>query len=355
MNSFLKRVVVFLCACVLSSIAQATDKFIFAWPSAINSGVAPLSFAKKLGYWDQEDLDLEVQVLTGSGVIVPQLLTGNIDGAYSSLETLVIARQPGKLNFPIIFPYNYLRNSIWEFAVLEDSDIESFEDMKGKTIGVLGLSSGNIYMTHAILESKGISKDDINLMAVGTGAAAFDALKTKQIDVLNLFDTAHVRAEQNNIPIRRIALPQEFQGVSSHGISVTQKLLEENPDLVARFGRALTKGTIACQANLDACIRAYWDDYPAMRPAEKNIESVLENEKEVLKKRMENLTYFRDTDEAQFGEFSDYDWDILIKALEGGGEVSDPNIPYETLFSNALVPQYNDFDVDVVIEQAKGL
>src|SRR5690606_24949658 len=123
---------------------------------------------------------------------------------------------------------------------------------------VLGLTSGNIFMSRAILASQGVPASDVKFLAVGTGAAAFDALKTRQVQVLNLFDTAHVRVEQNGIPIRRVPLPAAYQGLSSHGISVTRKLYDENPDLIARFGRALTKGTVACQANLESCIRAYW-------------------------------------------------------------------------------------------------
>lgn len=339
-------------ACTLSTLAIANDTFIFAWPSAINSGVAPLSYAKKLGYWQAENIDLTVQVLTGSGLIVPQLLAGNIQGAYSSLEPLVIARQPGKPNHPILFPYNYLRNSIWEFAVLQDSPIHNFADMAGGTIGVLALTSGNIFISRAILRSQGVQEDRIKLLGVGTGAASFDALKTGQIQVLNLFDTAHVRIEQNGIPIRRIPVPEEFQGLSSHGISVTQKLFQENPDLIARFGRALSKGTLACQANPDSCIRAYWEDYPAMRPRPEQEQATLERERDVLKVRMANLSYFRPGQEQQYGAFSDKDWTTLIAALKSGGEISRTDIDLSTLYSNALVPQYNQFDVQAVKQQA---
>ncbi|MGY0801697.1 ABC transporter substrate-binding protein [Bordetella bronchiseptica] len=333
--------------------ASAADKFVFAWPSAINSGVAPLSYAKKLGYWQDERIDLTVQVLTGSGVIVPQLLAGNIQGAYSSLETLVVARQPGKPDYPILFPYNYLRNSIWEFAVLKDSPIQSFADMKDATIGVLGLTSGNIFMSRAILASQGVPAGDVKFLAVGTGAAAFDALKTRQVQVLNLFDTAHVRVEQNGIPIRRVPLPAAYQGLSSHGISVTRKLYDQNPDLIARFGRALTKGTVACQANLESCIRAYWDDYPAMKPRPDQEQATLEREKEVLKVRMANLNYFRDGQPRQYGAFSQEDWTMLIEALKLGNEVTKTDIPLDTLYSNKLVGEYNKFDADAVARQAR--
>ncbi|HMV38192.1 MAG TPA: ABC transporter substrate-binding protein, partial [Plasticicumulans sp.] len=48
---------------------------------------------------------------------------------------LRIARQPGKQNFPLKFVYNYLRNSVWEFAVPADSQVKTIADLKGKTIG----------------------------------------------------------------------------------------------------------------------------------------------------------------------------------------------------------------------------
>lgn len=211
----------------ISYSAQAKDNFVFAWPSAINSGVAPISLARQLGYFDAEKLDVQVQVLTGSGVIVPQLLAGKIDAAYSSLEPLVISRQPGKPNFPLRFVYNFLPRSIWEFVVPANSPIKSLSDLKGKTIGELALGSGNIFMTRAILSDAGVAWSDVKLQAVGTGVAAFEALRSGQIDVLNLFDTAHVRLEQSGTVIRRLEVPPKTQNLSSHGIQVTEEKADE--------------------------------------------------------------------------------------------------------------------------------
>jgi len=355
--SFGRRGVLAVCLafCALGhGAAEAKDKFVFAWPSAINSGVAPLTFAAQLGYFDKEDLDVPIQVLTGSGVIIPQLLAGNIQGAYSSLEPLVIARQPGKPNYPIIFAYNYLRRSIWEYAVLADSPIKTFADLKGAKIGVLALSSGNIFMTRAIVEQQGVPWNDIKLLSVGTGVAAFDALKTGQIQMLNLFDTADVRLEQEGTKIRRLQVPPEFEGLSSHGISITQALMKDNPGLVARFGRALTKGTLACQANLEACVHSYWAAYPALRPAPDAQADAMKKEKEVLAVRMTNLTYFRPGSKEQMGAFSEQDWTKLIEALKVGGEVTKTDIPLDSLYSNALVADYNRFDLGEVLSQAKA-
>lgn len=338
----------------LTATAHAKEKFIFAWPSAINSGVAPLSFARQLGYFDEENLDVQIQVLTGSGVIVPQLLAGKIDAAYSSLEPLVISRQPGKPNFPLRFVYNLFPRSIWEFVVPAGSPIKSLSDLKGKTIGELALSSGNIFMTRAILQDAGVAWSDVKLQAVGTGVAAFEALRTGQIDVLNLFDTAHVRLEQSGTVIRRLEVPAKMQNLSSHGVQVTEEKLAKSAPQLEGFGRALAKGIIACQANLSACIRAYWANYPELAPKIGTEVQNLKAEVQVLELRMQNLLPPGRGTTQPYGAFTDDDWTQLIEALKTGGEVSNAAIPLNTLYTNALVPAYNRFDVKAVQAQAKA-
>jgi NitT/TauT family transport system substrate-binding protein len=345
-------IVVALCTCAGAAFAQ--DRFIFVWPSAINSGVAPLSFARQLGYFEAEKLDVQIQVLSGTAVIVPQLLAGKVDAAYASLEPLVISRQPGKPNFPLRFVYNLFPRSIWEFVVPEKSPIQKISDLRGKTIGVFALTSGNIFMTRAILQDAGVPWNEVKLQAVGTGVAAFEALRNGQIDVLNLFDTAHVRLEQSGTAIRRLEVPAKMQNLSSHGIEVTEAKLKQNPELLERFGRALTKGSIACTANLPACVRAYWQDYPALKPATGVEEENLKREVEVLRIRMPNLLPPGRDKTVPTGAFTEEDWKVLIEALKAGGEVTDPNIPLSTLYTNALVPAYNRFDRAKVEEEARA-
>ena len=356
--SFRRRAcTIFLAAAMafgLTGHAQAKDVFTFAWPSAINSGVAPLSFARQLGYFNAENLDVKVQVLTGSGVIIPQLLAGKIDAAYSSLEPLVISRQPGKPNFPLVFVYNLFPRSIWEFVVRKDSPIQTLADLKGKTVGELALSSGNIYMTRAILQDAGVSWSDVKLQGVGTGVAAFEALRSGQIDVLNLFDTAHVRLEQSGTAIRRLAVPEKIQNLSSHGIQVTDEKLRRDAGQLEGFGRALTKGILACNANLPACVRAYWSNYPELRPTTGSETENLQREVEVLEVRMRNLLPPGSGTSRPYGAFSDEDWTKLIEALKTGGEVTETAIPLKTLYTNALVPSFNRFDAAEVEKQARA-
>jgi NitT/TauT family transport system substrate-binding protein len=324
--------------------SAAPEKLTFAWPSAINSGLAPMAFASELGFFKEENIEPEIVVLQGSGTIIPQLMSGEVFSAYSSLEPLPISRQPGKPNFAFKFVYNYMRNSIWEIAVLDSSPVKEVKDLAGKTIGVGGLQWGNVPTTRAILQFSGVAASNVTLVGVGTGVPAFEALKRGQIDALNLFDTMHAGLEQMGTKIRRLKFPAEFQGVSSHGFPATDKMIKERPDLIARFGRAMTKGTLACAAALDKCVRAYWKLYPAQKPADEA--AALQREMSALKPRMANLTYFAPGEaKQQMGSFSAGDWRATIEALKIGGQI-DPlaKIDIDSLYTNQFVAEFNKFD-----------
>ncbi len=340
--------------CALALPATAKDKFIYGVPSAISSAIANFVFAKELGYFDQENIEVELVPLSGSSVIIPQLLSGQIHASGASMEPLVIARQPGKQNFPLKFVYNYLRNSVWEFAVTADGPIRTIADLKGKSIGVVSLGSGNVYTTRAILAASGVDPKSVTLQPVGFGGQAFQALKTNQIQALNLWDSAHAALEIGGTPIRRLDVPKEFQGMSSHGFEVTDKLLKENPQLIARFGRAVSKGSVACQANMTGCLQAFWKHYPEQKPKVGTEAEILRKELTIMKSRLDNITYFRAGEPRQWGTYSDRDWKLLIAALKEGGEVTNENIPMSSLYTNELVPEYNKFDPEAVARQARA-
>lgn len=339
---------------VSAAPAAAKDKFVYGVPSAISSAIANFVFAQELGYFERENIELEMVPLAGSSVIIPQLLSAQIHASGASLEPLVIARQPGKPNFPLKFVYNYLRNSVWEFAVLRDSPIKTVADLRGKTLGVVSLGSGNIYTTRAILASAGVPWDSVKIQPVGFGVQAFEALRTNQIQMLNLWESAHAALDNAGTPLRRLEYPAEFNGMSSHGFSVTDKLLAENPGLLARFGRAVSMGSVACIANYEGCMRAFWKRYPEQKPKVGTEEDILRRELAIMVPRMQNIGYFPPGQPRRWGEYAERDWRLLIAALKVGGEVTNENIPLDSLYTNRLVPEFNRFDEAAVIAQAKA-
>jgi NitT/TauT family transport system substrate-binding protein len=285
-------------------------------------------------------------------VILPQLMSGAVFTTFSTLDPLIISRQPGKPNFDFRFVYNSARNSIWEISVLDGSPIKSVKDLGGKTIGVGALTFGNISMTKAILKQVGVDPNSVQFVAVGTGVPAFTALRTGKIDALNLFDIKDAEMRLEGMKIRLLAFPPEFSDVSSHAFPVTNKSIREHPDLIVKFGRISAEGTIACNANPTACLLSYWKHYPELRPAGTQDEALKET-LPLLAVRLRNMMLWQPGEPHKYGLFSDKDWTTEITSLRVGGQITvDPKL--DTLYTNQFVDDYNKFDVGSVVRKAKA-
>jgi NitT/TauT family transport system substrate-binding protein len=339
-------------AALLPARAAGPETIVFAWPGPLTIGYAPWAFADDLGYFKDEGLAISVVSLEGSGVILPQLMSGAVFTTFSTLDPLIIARQPGKPNFDFRFVYNSARNSIWEISVLDGSPIKSVKDLGGKTIGVGALTFGNVSMTKAILKQAGVDPNSVQFVAVGTGVPGFTALRTGKIDALNLFDIMDAEMRLEGTKIRLLQFPPEFNGVSSHAFPVTNKMIRERPDLVTKFGRVSAEGTIACNANPTACLLAYWKRYPELRPAGTQADA-LRVTLPLLAVRLRNMMLWQDGEAHKYGLFSDKDWTTEITSLRVGGQITvDPKL--DTLFTNQFVDDYNKFDVGAVVRKAKA-
>jgi NitT/TauT family transport system substrate-binding protein len=332
---------------------SAQEMVRIGWPAGFASNMAHLTFAKELGIFKEENLDYEVISMQGTFPVVQQILSGGLHTGYVGVETVVNAAQPNATATPLRFIYNYTRQSIWEIVVPADSPIKDIKDLKGKTIGIAGPTFGNVPVTKAALGVVGVKPDEYTLFAVGTGATAFRALTTKQVDALNLWDTMHATLEASGFKLRRIPSPNEFESNPSHGFAVNEDLLKKNPDFVARFGRAIVKSIVACNANIEACIHSFWRAYPTQKPQGPE-DVAMAREKKILGARLEKLLYIPAGAPKLIGGFTDAEWHSIIKALHLGGVITETNIPMNKLYSSALAEQYNKFDQAAIIARAKA-
>ena len=324
------------------------------WPAAIASNVAHISFAEALGYFAEEGLVTEVTVMQGAYNVVQQVLAGGFDTGYVGVETVVVGLQPDTPHLPLRFIYNYTRQGIWELAVPAKSDVRSIADLKGKTVGIGGPAFGNVPVLKAAIAASGLKISDVNLQPVGVGSPAFRAMTSGQIDALNLWDTMHAALERAGFPLRRLEFPEEFVGNPSHGLIATEAKIANEPELIGRFGRAWSKGEVACAANIDGCLIAFWRQYPQLKPANKTLEEAIAYERPLLAARLKKLLYFEPGAERKLGAYTNAQWDGVISALAVGGLIKKTDLPYDKLYTNAFVDAYNDFDWKTVEAEARA-
>jgi NitT/TauT family transport system substrate-binding protein len=339
-------------ATALPAVAQ--EKIKFGTGSAISLTSAPATMAISMGYFKEEGLEVEVVPFRGgSGVLIPQMINKSIQIGFPTLDVLMIARQPGRDYMPLKFFYNMTRTSIYEVVVLDGSPVRQLTDLKGKKIGVGALSWGQVPITKAMLKDAGV--DNADLIAVGQGAAAYQALTSGQIDALNLFDVPHAELESLGTKIRRVPLKDKFVGLGSNSLLAHEDTLKNQPKIIAGFGRAVAKATVACNANAPACVKAFWELYPQLKPTQGTEEEKLANGVRVLQTRLDKMLAFPPGAPRNFGEFPAQLWKDYIEVLHAGGQLSTTNIPIETLYTNEFVREFNKFDVDAVVRAARAL
>lgn len=336
-----------------TATAQPLEVVKIGWPAGFASNMAHLTFGKELGLFKDEKLDYEVVSMQGTYPVIQQILSGGFDTGYVGVETVVNALQPGATKLPLKFVFNYARQSIWEIVVPDSSPIKKLADLKDKTIGIAGPTFGNVPVTKAALGVVGIQPNQFTLFTVGTGGPAFRAMTTGQVDALNLWDTMHATLEATGFKLREIDLPAEFEGNPSHGFAVTDDLIKNKPEFIARFGRAIAKSIVACDANLEECIRSFWRAYPAQKPQGPENE-VMAKEIKILSARMKKLMYFGPGEKPLLGSFTDGEWQGVIKSLKLGGVISVTDLPMDKLYTNRFVADFNKFDRADVIKRAKA-
>ncbi|MFC4274082.1 ABC transporter substrate-binding protein [Achromobacter aloeverae] len=311
---------------------------------------APMVAAKRLGYFKDEGLDVELMGFKGTGTLIPQMLAKRIDIGYPNPDTLILARAPGAERLPIKFFYNATRSSGWEFAVLEDSPIKTLKDLDGKHIGVGAMTFGNVPITKAEFKEAGISA---TMVPVGIGSAAFLALTTHKIDALNLFDAQHATLETQGTRIRRIAQIPGFAALFSNGFVAHEDMLRDKPQVLAGFGRAIAKATVFCEANREACVKMFWQEYPNTKPAGDEAKALSDSVK-IFSARFDKMLDFPAGQPRRWGEFPTQAWTNFAKALHEGGQLSTADVDVASCYTNALVPRFSDFDAARIVAAAKA-
>ncbi len=179
-----------------ASIAMAQEKVVLGLPGAGWSvQYAYYQFGEKLGFFKDEGMVLERIAVSGSAVLLPQVASNQVQFGYANPDLTVIALAKGE-PLPVKFVQNWLQSSTWEVVTLANSPVKSLADLKGKKLGVGALTFGNIPLTKAMLANAGLGwNKDVEILPVGTGAAAWRRLQTGEIDALNLFVGEHGRME----------------------------------------------------------------------------------------------------------------------------------------------------------------
>ncbi|TKT77319.1 ABC transporter substrate-binding protein [Aquamicrobium sp. LC103] len=228
-------------ASIVGASAYAQEKnitIVVPNPSAINN--FPLHVAIGEGYFKEQGLNVTVEAVNGSASVLQSMAAGQAQIGNPGPGPLLGARARGE---DVVFIYNQFPKSIFGLVVKDDAEVQSPADLKGTTVGVGTADGAEVGFSRAILSDAGLEeKTDYEFLAVGDGGTAAAAFLNDEVVAYAAAVSDAAIIESRGIPLREIT-PDEFLSFFGNGWAVTRAYLDENPDVVEGFGKALVKGT----------------------------------------------------------------------------------------------------------------
>lgn len=343
-------------ACAVQAVpAFAADAVTVALaipPTVTDGGI--WTIGNELGIWKKENLEVQTLTFEGAGALVPQVASRHATIGLPVVDPILASYAAGRTDLPVRYFYNATPVYTMEFAVPASSSIKTLADLKNKKIGVGALTWGTIPSSRAVLKEAGLGKTDYDIVPVGVLGSGFHALNTGQVDALNYNSSWHDMLELSGTPLRRIQYPGTFGQMAGNGFIANTDALKSNPDLYARFGRAYSEAQIACSANLQLCVESFWRQHPEARPKTGDAATNLKNAEELVRRRLARVMLAADGSPRTPGEFDMTVIHQFVKQMAADEQFASANVPVDTLFTNALVPQFSKFDANAIRNQARA-
>jgi NitT/TauT family transport system substrate-binding protein len=141
----------------------------------------PFMLAQRLGYYQQEGLNVVLQD-EGAGVdATEQMLAGKVDGSGGFFDHTIALQGLGQSAESVVSMLStpgeveLCRNDLKE-------QIKSPADWKGRTLGVTDLGSSTDYLTQFLAKKNGVDPTQIHRLGVQAGATLIGAMTHKNVD-----------------------------------------------------------------------------------------------------------------------------------------------------------------------------
>ena len=331
--------VLVLCLSVPPASAQAT-KVRVGWCSrTVSSAATPFAVATKMGWFRQEGIEVELIPIPGSTDCVKNVAIKEVDVALASVEPLTIVRPQGVK--AKIF-YTAYQGNIYGIAVPVDSPVQKITDLKGKSIGVISMSSAGVIIARALAATAGLDPDrDITIVVAGEGAQPAAMLRNKQVEALSQFDTQYAMVENAGIKLRLLDT-REIDRYPSNGFVVLEETLQNRRKQAVALGRSYAMGTIFAVTNPEAAIRILYEVFPQTKPTGKDEATAIRDDVKVLQARAVNWRLEK-AGVKRWGENSEANYAAYVDFMLRWG-IAKQKVDVRDMITNELIDEINKFD-----------
>ncbi len=307
----------------------------------------PISIAQELGYLKAEGIDMDLQVANGSSALIQQLGAGNGEIGVVLVPNTLLGYAEG-VKYKAF--YDFLTKNTFDTKVLDGSPINTLADLRGKTIGTIDLTRGDLPLLRVQLRRAGLDPQrDVNIVALGPDMVVHaQALRDGKADALNISWNNTVSVEAAGVKLKCITCDTEELQLASETTVATLPVFQRDRQYLVGFGRALAKATLFAETNPDAAIAIMAKVAPAEHTDPAYARTFF----------MAALDIMRPRQPGKYGLHDLGGWERLQDYMQAPTEIQATGLTTKVNISevvtNELVDEMNRFDADAVRKEAQA-
>lgn len=277
---------------------------------------APLYVAIEKGYFEEENIDLNLILTSGADKVTAAVLSGDAEIGFSGSEATIYVYNGGEKDYLKTFAQLTQRDGSF---IVSREKIKNFKlsDLKGKTV-IGGRAGGMPEMTFEYaLKQNGIDpRGDLNIDTSVAFPAMGGAFISGQGDFVTLFEPTASQVEKQGYGYVIESVGKLGGNVPYTSFSARKSYLSSHEDLIKSFDKAIQKGLDYVHNNSDRDVAlAIINQFPDSKVSE------LED---AIKRYRENDTWPKTT------KFSKESFDHLQDIMIDYGEITK-KVPYSKL------------------------
>lgn len=228
---------------------------------------AAIYVGKEQGFFEEEGIDLNLEIAQGGAAIVPAVVSGDYQFGFSNVVSLYVAQSNG-VPVKAVTPANATAGSepdIGAVVVPGDSDIQSPKDLAGKTVAVNTLKNIGDTTISNVVEKDGGDPAAVKFTEMGFPDMPA-AISSKQVDAAWILEPHLTRALNDGARVVSYNFFETDPNLLISSYFTSQPYADQHPEVVESFKKAMEKSLKFAEENPDVT-RDVLDTYTEIDPA----------------------------------------------------------------------------------------
>lgn len=222
----------------MMTATDPTTVRVIAFPGAPN---LPTFAAIEQGFFAEEGLEIALSITPSSIFQAEQVAAGAFDIAFTAFDNVVAYRE-GQGAAKVDPDYCVIVGATQlELALVVAPEIQSYSDLKGRSIALDALSTGFAFALFDMMEKAGLAKDDVSFAAVGATPQRWQSVKAGEHAGTLTIEPFTSIAERAGFKVLDLS-SRHYASYQGGVVAAPRGYVANNPDTVKAFIRAYLRG-----------------------------------------------------------------------------------------------------------------